>query len=79
MWTRQYLQQQNQISARNMTDNPFASDGPYANVFGLEPDYREQQPKLLPLNGRLTVLGSMLHGESAQAVHTPVLTPMPEG
>jgi len=44
MWTRQYLQQQNQISARNMTDNPFASDGPYANVFGLEPDYREQQP-----------------------------------
>ncbi|KAH7337452.1 hypothetical protein B0J17DRAFT_663043 [Rhizoctonia solani] len=39
MWAHQYLQQQNQIAARNMTPNPFPSDGPYANVFGLEPDY----------------------------------------
>ncbi|KAF9075009.1 hypothetical protein BDP27DRAFT_1359207 [Rhodocollybia butyracea] len=31
-WSRQYLQQQNQIAAKNM--NP-----PYSNVFGLEPNY----------------------------------------
>ncbi|KZV87063.1 hypothetical protein EXIGLDRAFT_724132 [Exidia glandulosa HHB12029] len=40
MWTRQYLQQQNQIAAKNMTPNPFPNDGPYSNVFGLEPNYR---------------------------------------
>ncbi|KAH8119841.1 hypothetical protein DFH11DRAFT_1556842, partial [Phellopilus nigrolimitatus] len=39
MWSRQYLQQQNQIAAQNMTPNPFATDGPYSNVFGLEPNY----------------------------------------
>ncbi|KAK7040596.1 hypothetical protein R3P38DRAFT_2513671 [Favolaschia claudopus] len=40
MWSRQYLQQQNQIAARNMSTNPFANDGePYSNVFGLEPNY----------------------------------------
>ncbi|KAJ7577524.1 hypothetical protein C8J56DRAFT_970986 [Mycena floridula] len=39
MWSRQYLQQQNQIAARNMSPNPFANDGPYSNVFGLEPNY----------------------------------------
>ncbi|KAI0794110.1 hypothetical protein C8Q74DRAFT_1194135 [Fomes fomentarius] len=39
MWTRQYLQQQNQIAAKNMTPNPFPNDGPYSNVFGLEPNY----------------------------------------
>ncbi|QRV99016.1 glycoside hydrolase family 127 protein [Ceratobasidium sp. AG-Ba] len=39
MWAHQYVQQQNQIAARNMTPNPFPSDGPEANVFGLEPDY----------------------------------------
>lgn len=39
MWAYQYLQQQNQIAARNMTPNPFPSDGPYSNVFGLEPNY----------------------------------------
>ncbi|KAH8104066.1 hypothetical protein BXZ70DRAFT_888675 [Cristinia sonorae] len=39
MWTRQYLQQQNQIAAKNMTPNPFPEDGPYSNVFGLEPNY----------------------------------------
>ncbi|KAJ7151720.1 hypothetical protein C8R46DRAFT_1229251 [Mycena filopes] len=39
MWSRQYLQQQNQIFAGNMSKNPFANDGPYSNVFGLEPNY----------------------------------------
>ncbi|KAI0825775.1 hypothetical protein BC629DRAFT_1586645 [Irpex lacteus] len=39
MWARQYLQQQNQIAAQNMTPNPFPEDGPYSNVFGLEPNY----------------------------------------
>ncbi|KAJ7924357.1 hypothetical protein B0H13DRAFT_1978054 [Mycena leptocephala] len=32
----QYLQQQNQIFAGNMSKNPFPIDGPYSNVFGLE-------------------------------------------
>ncbi|CAK5262542.1 unnamed protein product [Mycena citricolor] len=39
MWNRQYLQQQNQIFAGNMGNNPFPLDGPYSNVFGLEPNY----------------------------------------
>ncbi|KAF9483297.1 hypothetical protein BDN70DRAFT_851929 [Pholiota conissans] len=39
MWSRQYLQQQNQIASKNMTPNPFPIDGPYSNVFGLEPNY----------------------------------------
>ncbi|KAF8075777.1 hypothetical protein FPV67DRAFT_381902 [Lyophyllum atratum] len=39
MWSRQYLQQQNQIAAKNMNPNPFPRDGPYSNVFGLEPNY----------------------------------------
>ncbi|KAL0946134.1 hypothetical protein HGRIS_012399 [Hohenbuehelia grisea] len=39
MWTRQYLQQQNQIAAKNMSPNPFPNDGAYSNVFGLEPNY----------------------------------------
>ncbi|CAE6478193.1 unnamed protein product [Rhizoctonia solani] len=39
MWTHQYLQQQNQISARDMSPNPFPADGSYSNVFGLEPNY----------------------------------------
>jgi len=39
MWSRQYLQQQNQVAAQNMTPNPFPEDGPYSNVFGLEPNY----------------------------------------
>ncbi|KAJ3006879.1 hypothetical protein NUW54_g3766 [Trametes sanguinea] len=39
MWSRQYLQQQNQIAAKNMSPNPFPNDGPYSNVFGLEPNY----------------------------------------
>ncbi|KAF5351455.1 hypothetical protein D9757_012065 [Collybiopsis confluens] len=38
-WSRQYLQQQNQIAAKNMSPNPFPNDGPYSNVFGLEPNY----------------------------------------
>ncbi|KAE9385764.1 hypothetical protein BT96DRAFT_1026488, partial [Gymnopus androsaceus JB14] len=39
MWGRQYLQQQNQVASKNMTPNPFPEDGPYSNVFGLEPNY----------------------------------------
>ncbi|GAV98713.1 hypothetical protein LENED_000110 [Lentinula edodes] len=39
MWGRQYLQQQNQVAAKNMSPNPFPEDGPYSNVFGLEPNY----------------------------------------
>ncbi|KIK63553.1 hypothetical protein GYMLUDRAFT_40596 [Collybiopsis luxurians FD-317 M1] len=39
MWGRQYLQQQNQVAAQNMSPNPFPEDGPYSNVFGLEPNY----------------------------------------
>ncbi|KAF8062243.1 hypothetical protein FPV67DRAFT_262778 [Lyophyllum atratum] len=39
MWSRQYLQQQNQIGAKNMNPNPFPNDGAYSNVFGLEPNY----------------------------------------
>ncbi|KAF8685180.1 Beta-L-arabinofuranosidase GH127 [Rhizoctonia solani] len=39
MWAHQYVQQQNQIAAQTMLPNPFPSDGPEANVFGLEPDY----------------------------------------
>ncbi|KAF9033749.1 hypothetical protein BDZ89DRAFT_1062844 [Hymenopellis radicata] len=39
MWGRQYLQQQNQIAAKNMTPNPFPEDGPESNIFGLEPNY----------------------------------------
>ncbi|KAJ6491750.1 hypothetical protein C8R47DRAFT_1214544 [Mycena vitilis] len=39
MWARQYLQQQNQVASKNMTPNPFPEDGPYSNVFGLEPNY----------------------------------------
>ncbi|KAG9086116.1 hypothetical protein FRC06_003268, partial [Ceratobasidium sp. 370] len=39
MWSHQYLQQQNQVSARDMSPNPFPADGSYSNVFGLEPNY----------------------------------------
>ncbi|KAI0369101.1 hypothetical protein BV20DRAFT_1081257 [Pilatotrama ljubarskyi] len=39
MWSHQYLQQQNQIAAKNMNPNPFPTDGSYSNVFGLEPNY----------------------------------------
>jgi hypothetical protein len=39
MWSRQYLQQQNQIAAKRMSPNPFPTDGDYSNVFGLEPNY----------------------------------------
>jgi hypothetical protein len=39
MWSRQYLQQQNQIAAKSMSPNPFPNDGAYSNVFGLEPNY----------------------------------------
>ncbi|KAI0642095.1 hypothetical protein C8Q79DRAFT_1013969 [Trametes meyenii] len=39
MWSRQYLQQQNQIASKDMSPNPFPNDGSYSNVFGLEPNY----------------------------------------
>ncbi|KAG6829924.1 hypothetical protein H0H92_002947 [Tricholoma furcatifolium] len=39
MWSRQYLQQQNQIAAKNMNPDPLPTDGSYSNVFGLEPNY----------------------------------------
>jgi len=39
MWSRQYLQQQNQIAAKNMNPDPFPNDGAYSNVFGLQPNY----------------------------------------
>ncbi|KAF9528370.1 hypothetical protein CPB83DRAFT_854495 [Crepidotus variabilis] len=39
MWSRQYLQQQNQIASKNMSPNPFPNDGAYSNVFGLDPNY----------------------------------------
>ncbi|KAK0436044.1 uncharacterized protein EV420DRAFT_1623533 [Desarmillaria tabescens] len=39
MWARQYDQQQNQITSKNMTPDPFAVNSGYANVFGLEPYY----------------------------------------
>ncbi|RPD76324.1 hypothetical protein L226DRAFT_533439 [Lentinus tigrinus ALCF2SS1-7] len=39
MWSRQYLQQQNQVAAKNMNPDPFPRDGSYSNVFGLEPNY----------------------------------------
>ncbi|KAM3587059.1 hypothetical protein VKS41_002105 [Umbelopsis sp. WA50703] len=39
MWAHQYLQQYNQIAAKNMTPHFWDTDGPYSNVFGLEPNY----------------------------------------
>ncbi|KZV90509.1 hypothetical protein EXIGLDRAFT_740764 [Exidia glandulosa HHB12029] len=39
MWAHQYLQQLNQIWAKHLDPNVFATDGADANVFGLEPNY----------------------------------------
>jgi len=39
MWSHQYLQQTNQIWAKTLDPNIFATDGDYSNVFGLEPNY----------------------------------------
>ncbi|KAF9530548.1 hypothetical protein CPB83DRAFT_905197 [Crepidotus variabilis] len=39
MWSRQYLQQQNQVASKKMNPDPFPTDGSYSNVFGLEPNY----------------------------------------
>ncbi|KAJ3491366.1 hypothetical protein NLI96_g750 [Meripilus lineatus] len=52
MWSRQYLQQQNQIASKNMTPNPFPEDGPYSNVFGLEPNYPESPSGLAQVQSR---------------------------
>jgi hypothetical protein len=38
-WGRQYLQQENQVSSQPFKTNPFASDGPESNVFGLQTNY----------------------------------------
>ncbi|KAI1200921.1 duf1680 domain-containing protein [Nemania serpens] len=40
-WSHQYVQQENQPWARNLTEHPQMWDnvGSYGNVFGLEPDY----------------------------------------
>jgi hypothetical protein len=39
MWTHQYDQQVNQVQAVIMEDRPFYTNGPSANIFGLEPNY----------------------------------------
>lgn len=39
MWTHQYDQQVNQIQAAIMEHRPFYTNGPSANIFGLEPNY----------------------------------------
>ncbi|KAI1428144.1 duf1680 domain-containing protein [Xylaria sp. FL1777] len=40
-WSHQYVQQENQPWARNLTEHPemWVNVGSYGNVFGLEPDY----------------------------------------
>ena len=40
MWTHQYVQQVNQIACRKtMIMAPWSTNGPYANTFGLEPNF----------------------------------------
>lgn len=40
MWTHQYVQQVNQIACqKTMIMAPWSTNGPYANTFGLEPNY----------------------------------------
>lgn len=40
MWTHQYVQQVNQIACqKTMIIAPWSTNGPYANTFGLEPNY----------------------------------------
>ena len=40
MWTHQYVQQVNQIACqKTMLMSPWSTNGPYANNFGLEPNY----------------------------------------
>ena len=40
MWTHQYVQQVNQIACqKTMIITPWSTNGPYANTFGLEPNY----------------------------------------
>ena len=40
MWTHQYVQQVNQIACqKTMPVSPWSTNGPYANNFGLEPNY----------------------------------------
>ena len=40
MWTHQYVQQVNQIACqKTMIMSPWSTNGPYANNFGLEPNY----------------------------------------
>ncbi len=39
MWTHQYDQQVNQIACRIVDDNVYTSNGPDANIYGLEPHF----------------------------------------
>jgi len=39
MWAHQYDQQVNQVLCKVDEDRPFATNGPEANIFGLEPNY----------------------------------------
>jgi DUF1680 family protein len=39
MWTHQYDQQVNQVQCRVTDDRPWTSNGPRANLFGLEPNF----------------------------------------
>lgn len=39
MWAHQYDQQVNQVLCRVAQDRPWATNGPEANIFGLEPNY----------------------------------------
>jgi hypothetical protein len=39
MWAHQYDQQANQVVCRVSEDRVFATNGPYSNIFGLEPNY----------------------------------------
>ena len=39
MWAHQYDQQANQVMCRIAQDRPFATNGPDANIFGLEPNF----------------------------------------
>ena len=39
IWAHQYDQQANQVVCRVSADRVFATNGPYSNIFGLEPNY----------------------------------------
>ena len=39
MWAHQYDQQANQVVCKVSDDHPYTTNGPHANLFGLEPNY----------------------------------------